>query len=153
MTLKGQRPQHPGRVADVRGLDQVLWALCLRCWELDSNGPATIQEIVDVLASPRCDILRCPFEWDIPSLRAWTARSAPPFDRQIRVVQKVEAGRDVENRAYERVGTLKRGRDRLVNILSPNDCRRGTLRAEHVSSTHIYDHTPDVLCRLSSQNS
>lgn len=137
MAIKQQCPPHPGRIAEVRGLDQTVWQLALRCWQVGPQaqiGAPTMQEIVDTLAAPRDDILRCPFGWDTESLEAWTSRSAPCLDRywQLRNVHKVKSGRDVEYRLYEIVGTRK---GRQVNLISPHVCRRGSLRYTHVSLT------------------
>lgn len=132
MVLKQQEPPHPGRFAEVRGLDRRLWQLALHCWKLGPAPALTINDAADDLSAPRDDILRCPFEWDTESLRTWTSRSAPSLDRQICSVRKIKAGRDVENRAYEITGVRMYRRNVLVNIISPHVCRRGNLKVEHV---------------------
>ncbi|KZV84478.1 kinase-like protein [Exidia glandulosa HHB12029] len=122
MVLNGQRPRHPGRLAEVLGLDETYWQLCLRCW----SRSATMDDIVAALEVPQLNVVRCPVRWDLAALKEFTARSAPPLARHIRQKQQVRLGRDIECSGFEVHAVLHTDRNRVeaVNIIPPHAHRR-----------------------------
>ncbi|KZV78358.1 kinase-like protein [Exidia glandulosa HHB12029] len=135
MVLNGQRPRHPGRSAEVRGLDEIHWQICQRCW----SHSTTMDDIIAALEAPRPNVIRCPVRWDLVSLEAFAAHTAPTLTRQIRDVQKVRSGRDIECRWLEMHGILHGDSVRAVNLIPPHACRRrlGKLGTEQVGFSSI----------------
>ncbi|KZV84477.1 kinase-like protein [Exidia glandulosa HHB12029] len=136
MVINGQQPRHPGRLAEVRGLDERHWDLCLRCWDVGPGKPVAMRDIVAALEAPRDDIVRCPVLWNFSYLEKFTARMAPDLTRRVQRMQTVESGRDIECEGFE-LHAVVRGDVkgvRIVNLIPPHAYRRllskqGTKRA------------------------
>ncbi|EJD42748.1 kinase-like protein [Auricularia subglabra TFB-10046 SS5] len=79
MALKAQRPPHPGRNPELRGLDDTFWALCLRCWRLPGLEAVTMDAIVATLDRPRDDIIVCPVGWSTRDLLTWVDAHVQKF--------------------------------------------------------------------------
>ncbi|KZV91000.1 NAD(P)-binding protein [Exidia glandulosa HHB12029] len=144
LALNKLRPPHPGRAAEVLGLDALHWKMCLACWGIDRDEPIAIGNLVDTLGTPRDDIIICPVDWDTDSLACWTKPRVPDLDRRIHGVQKLKRGRDIEKRIYELRGTLLLKRlelrgcrirlrtvSRAIKLIPVRFHRRDSLRGPH----------------------
>ncbi|KZV84491.1 kinase-like protein [Exidia glandulosa HHB12029] len=144
LALNKLRPPHPGRAAEVLGLDALHWKMCLACWGIDRDEPIAIGDLVDTLGTPRDDIIICPVDWDTDFLARWTKSRVPALDRRIHGVHKLKRGRDIEKKIYELRGTLLSKRlelrgcqvrlrtvPRAVKLIEVPFHRRGSLRDPH----------------------
>ncbi|EJD42752.1 kinase-like protein [Auricularia subglabra TFB-10046 SS5] len=128
MALKSQRPPHPGRVCELRGLDEQLWDLCLRCWlssETDSISSADITASLDV---QRDDLLVCPAQWTLPELKAWVRSHIHNFG-VIEKIDRVPPTRDVHGTVVNVRTTLRVQKQKvLAKVLIYQVMRRTRLQ-------------------------
>ncbi|EJD50916.1 kinase-like protein, partial [Auricularia subglabra TFB-10046 SS5] len=131
MVKKGLRPPYPGAVGLLRGLDDLHWDVCLKCWATERQERITSQELVERLR--RADnVVRPAFEQSPEGLAAWVASRVPRLETQITDAHDVRDGRDAERGLYEVEGTLEQdGGPVRVKIITPFIARRATLRRRH----------------------
>lgn len=133
MALKGQRPPHPGRLAEVRGLDLPTWDLCLRCWGIGTAQPCDVRVAADQLQADRDNEIVCPVGWPLQLLKEWTSSRVPVFYTEVSGAELIESTRDVSTERAEFKGYLTPGKSTVeVTFTHPAHMRRSSLRVETV---------------------
>ena len=136
MARKAQRPPHPGRIAELHGLDRSLWDLCLRCWRTAGAEHITMSLIVAAMEVPREDILVCPAEWTLEELEAWTKAHVPNLG-WINKFEEIQPTRDFDRGIVSIRALVRVGRRRIpANIRDFNALRRMQVRRRDVSANH-----------------
>ncbi|EJD42750.1 hypothetical protein AURDEDRAFT_185917 [Auricularia subglabra TFB-10046 SS5] len=143
MVSKAAWPPHPGRIAELRGLDQALWGLCLRSWRLPGVQPIDMT-LVAATMNERSDIVVCPVDWTLLELEAWTNAHVHTFT-DVREFERVGPSRDIdENMVSIRIRVKHGGRKIQAKLISHGFLRRLRTKlkaAEQVAAGLTYMHT------------
>lgn len=133
MALKRQRPPHPGRVAELRGLDAETWRLCLHCWGIGAAVPCDACLVAGELRAARDNYILCPVGWTSDLVKKWVDARVPLFRTEMSAAEYVDSRRDISVENIEYKAYLTRCQSTLeVTANNPTHMRRSTLREDEV---------------------